>query len=174
MKKLVYLFSLVLLITLIDCTSAKSQSKKDKNKKNDRCEEDVARYRPRYLAAADTVTPVAATKPVGPVVPQKDITNELNQKLDSIAARNAQVKTGQGYRILVYSGKSSEEVKMARTKIYSSLPNADIYTDFKSPNQRVKVGNCIDRQEAYNLLGKLKKSFANAVIIPDQINIKAK
>lgn len=183
MKNLLYLFVLVLGLSLVDCTSAKSQSKKDK-KKNERCEEDVSRYRPKFdkkdtLAAAskDKDTKAPTTTTTAPAITNnapQDNTAELQAKLDSMSVKNKEAKTGQGYRILVYSGKSTEEVKAARTKIYNEVPTADIYTDFKSPNQRVKVGNCIDRQEAYSLLGKLKKAFPNAVIIPDQIIIKAK
>lgn len=169
-NNIVHLLILFIGFAMFSCTAAQSQSKKNKDK-DVKYQEDLSKVRPEYKLPDSTAS--TANNPQ-PVVPSNDVTKGLNAKLDSVAENNSKVKYAQGYRILVYSGKSSAEVKNVRTRIYEILPDADIYQDFKSPNQRVKVGNCIDRQEAYMLHGKLKKDFPNSVIIPDQIIIKAK
>jgi hypothetical protein len=173
-KEIHNIFILVALISLASCSPVKSQSRKDK-KENKKYEEDLSSYRVKYNSKNDSMqsSGVNKIKKDENVVPQKDITKNLNAKLDTIS-KNNDIKYAQGFRILVYSGKKSEEVKNTRTQVYDIIPDADIYTDYKSPNQRVKVGNCFDRLEAYNLYSKLRKTFPHAVIIPDQVIIKGK
>jgi hypothetical protein len=156
---------------LFSCSAAQSQSKKNKDKDKEEYQEDLSRVRPDFRKADSAQ---ASGKNMQVVAPSNDVTKMLNAKLDTLAKNNASAKYAQGYRVLVYSGRSSVDVRNARSKVYDILPDADIYQDFRSPNQRVKVGDCIDRIEAYSLFGKLKKYFPNAVIIPDQIVIKAK
>jgi hypothetical protein len=174
--KLTNLFYLSLFLStfiLVGCTTAQSQSRKDKHKKAEKYEEDLSGYRIKYTPSPDTSTKKSQEEnntPVGP--PQKDVTKQLNSKIDSIAKYNVNHKTVHGYRILVYTGRDSKEVSKARSKVYDLIPDADIYSLFQSPLYKVKVGNCIDRQEAYNLFSKLKKAFPSAVIVPDNVILK--
>lgn len=169
-----YNFILVIFLAfLFGCAPAKSQSSSDSNRNDSKYEEDLASVRPKY-EEKDSSQPDNTVKNKVTVVPSNDVTKKLNEKLDTLAKNNSSNKYTQGYRILVYSGKSSQDVQQAKTKVYEAVPNTSIYIDFKSPNQRVKVGDCIDRIEAYSLQGKLKKQFPNAVIIPDQVLIFAR
>lgn len=160
---------LVLICTVFSCSSARSQSKRDKHKKE--YQEDLSSYRPTYDTAQSLKEETRPKADAVAVVPQNDVSKKLNAKLDTLTRKQSGSKYAQGYRILIYSGKSSKDVQAAKTKVYENLPNTNIYIDFKSPNQRVKVGDCLDRTEAYGLLGKLKKYFPNAVLIPDQVII---
>jgi len=166
---------LVFLFFLCGCASTQPQSSSDSTSAG--IQEDLSKYRPAYQKQ-DSATPKesASSVPVKqasttPVVPQNDVTKALNAKMDSIAVKNQKFKYAQGYRVIVYSGNSSEEAKQAKEKVYEILPNADIYTVYKQPSFRVKVGDCFDRLEANSLYIKLKKDFANALVVPDQINI---
>jgi hypothetical protein len=161
-----------LLLFVISCAPVKSQSRNDKSQE-EQYQEDISGYRLRYdtIAISDSKKEADQKNTVN-IVPQNDVSKVLNAKMDTLAKKNASNKYIQGYRILVYSGKSSQEVQKSKTQVYESVPEANIYIDFKSPNQRVKVGDCVDRIEAYSLYGKLKKSFPNAVVIPDQVIIK--
>jgi hypothetical protein len=170
-RNIIHLAIIFISFAMFSCTTAQSQSKKNGKDKEEKYQEDLSKARPVYKQVDTTQV---TGKAVQPVAPSQDVTKKLNAKLDTISRNNESIKYGQGFRILVYSGKSSAEVKNVRTKIYEILPEADIYQDFKSPNQRVKVGNCLNRLEAYILHGKLKKEFPNSVILPDQIIIKGK
>jgi hypothetical protein len=174
-KITLYNFLLVMVLAfLFSCAPAKSQSSSsDSSKGSNKYEEDLSSVRPKY-EEKDSSTPETQVKNKVAVTPQNDVTKKLNEKLDTLAKTNGANKYTQGFRILVYSGKSSQDVQQAKTKVYEVVPNTSIYIDFKSPNQRVKVGDCLDRVEAYSLHGKLKKQFPNAVIIPDQVVITAR
>jgi len=165
---------LIFLFFLCGCASTQPQSSSDSTSG---MQEDLSKYRPVYQKQ-DSATPKENTSSsivkqtsTTKVIPQNDITKALNAKMDSIAIKNQKFKYAQGYRVIVYSGNSSEEAKQAKEKVYEILPNADIYTVYKQPSFRVKVGDCFDRLEANSLYIKLKNDFANALVVPDQINI---
>ena len=77
----------------------------------------------------------------------------------------------QGYRILVYTGVSSEEAQRNKQSVYSYNSDLNVYTQYKQPSFRVKVGDLTNRVEAHYILNDLKQSFPNAMIVPDQINL---
>ncbi len=73
---------------------------------------------------------------------------------------------------MVYSGNSSEESAGVRKEVYEWSRDYEVYTQYKQPAFRVKVGNFEDRISANYVFSDLVKFFPNAVIIPDQIEIK--
>jgi hypothetical protein len=112
------------------------------------------------------------------VLPQADTdTTLLNQRprflLDSINQVNAKLKLMDGFRILLYQGTDKEASLKAKEQAYKLLPNSNIYTAYKQPNYRVKLGDFTDRLEAYRVKEKiLSKTFPNAIIIQDNVFIK--
>lgn len=137
-------------------------------------QEDLSKYRPAYQKQ-DSATPKdnsgSTAAKQAPVTPQNDVTKSLSARMDSIAAVNRTKTRAQGYRIIVYSGNSSDEARQAKEKVYEILPYANIYMVYNQPTFRVKVGDCFDRLEANSLYIQLKKDFTNALVVPDQINI---
>lgn len=130
--------------------------------------EDVGKYRPKYNVVAEPVT--------GPVVRQPfvataDVTKQVNARLDSMAVRNKRFKYTQGFRILVYTGASSEEVAKVKEQVVALVPYESVYNVYKQPTFRIKVGDYSNRVEAGGVLGTLQKDFPNAILIPDQIVI---
>jgi hypothetical protein len=103
--------------------------------------------------------------------PQQDITKLLNARVDSLAVKNKRMKFAQGFRVLVYTGNSREEVKKVRLKLRTLLEEEPVYDEFKQPTFRVKAGDYYNRLDAYYTLSKLQKDFPNAIVVPDQINI---
>ncbi len=94
---------------------------------------------------------------------------------DSISGANKLIKYAQGYRILVYSGMDRDEANRAKGNLYQLLPNADIYTVYKQPNYRVKMGDYSDRLEAYRVLKlDVARIYPNAIVIQDNVFIKRK
>lgn len=103
---------------------------------------------------------------------EKDINVSLTQIIDSMAIANKRYQSAPGYRIMVYSGNSSQESAEAKKAIYDWSTDHDVYAQYKQPAFRVKVGNFQDRIMAYDVLSDVIKIFPNAVIVPDQIEIK--
>ena len=76
-----------------------------------------------------------------------------------------------GYTIQIYLGDKREEAENTVEKLfeYDSLIKSN--TIFTQPNYRVKTGKFEDRFKANFEYKKLKKTFPNAIIIPEKIKI---
>ena len=76
-----------------------------------------------------------------------------------------------GYTIQIYLGDKREEAENTVEKLfeYDSLIKSN--TIFTQPNYRVKTGTFEDRFRANYEYKKLKKTFPNAIIIPEKIKI---
>ena len=76
-----------------------------------------------------------------------------------------------GYTIQIYLGDKREEAENTVEKLfeYDSLIKSN--TIFTQPNYRVKTGTFEDRFKANFEYNKLKKTFPNAIIIPEKIKI---
>lgn len=162
-----YIFVISGAVALSSCTAVRSQSSGAQGNYR----EDLSVYRPKYTVSVDDSTPKSSTSSVKNSVPQKDATRLVNVKLDSLASKNKKMKFAQGFRVLVYAGNSSEEVKKVKIKLRGLLQDDAAYDEYKQPTFRVKIGDCFSRLEAYYVLSKLQKDFPNAIVVPDQINI---
>jgi hypothetical protein len=167
---------LSIVFVLMSCAKGQTQMKQDTTK--GMIKEDLTSYRPKYDAdSAPKTTPTDTKNTSAAGTTGGSIINSgknIDARVDSVANKNKGIKSAQGYRVLVYSGNSSEESKKVRERIYKILPDADIYSQYKQPTFRVKVGDCYNRIEANNLYVKLKEEFPEAKIVPDQINIIVK
>jgi len=104
-------------------------------------------------------------------------TKHDNIRMDSLMAAlyefNKTVTSIQGYRISVYSGADRQEAQRIENDIQRNLQeNAEMSYD--KPNFRVRVGSYIQRLEAYKTYKKVQKSYPNAIIVLDKINIDAR
>jgi hypothetical protein len=97
----------------------------------------------------------------------------LAKKMDSLTnyLKSNPIKYS-GYRILLYSGQSSEEANKIKKQVYLLNADDNVYTEYKQPSFRVKVGNYLNRIEANYYLEEYKKTFPNAMILPDQIVVE--
>jgi len=161
--------AILVMIALSSC-AAMSQ----KHKHAETYFEDLSQVRPSFKKQVDpatTTTQPPAKLPDGEVKFMYDITKSLNQKLDSISSNNRKYVSAQGYRILVYTGSSSEEALKIKQQVYSYSSDLNVYSQYKQPSFRVKIGDFADRIEASYVLNELKEHFPNAMIVPDQINL---
>jgi hypothetical protein len=118
------------------------------------------------------------TEPTPTVKEMKEMPNNHdNLRVDSLLTAlydfSQNIKSVQGYRILVYSGTEREEAQKIETDIEANLQErADMSYD--KPNFRVHVGSYIQRLEAYKTYVKLRKNYPNAIIVLDKIGIEAR
>jgi hypothetical protein len=146
--------------------------KKHKASHVDSYYEDLSDVRPSFQDSSstnpsDTQVQIKASEPTS----FQDASKLLNSKLDTIAESNKRNLISQGYRILVYTGASSDESLKIKQMVYSYNSDLNVYSQYKQPSFRVKVGDFQNRVEASYILNDLKKNFPNAMIVPDQINL---
>jgi hypothetical protein len=129
-------------------------------------------YKPKRVVTKESDVKSKDVSPASAIRFEKHLNLAVNTILDSMAMSNIRYQSASGYRIMVYSGGSSEESSNAKKEVYDWSTEHDVYAQYKQPAFRVKVGNFPDRIQAYHVLSDLIKIFPNAVIIPDQIDIK--
>jgi hypothetical protein len=90
--------------------------------------------------------------------------------LDTHIEMNKRHKYVDGYRIQLYSGsgqRAKHSAMEAKTGFLELFPDEKVYMSFTAPFWRVRVGNYRNRNEALELLSKLRKDFPNAYIVKD-------
>jgi hypothetical protein len=154
---------ILIILTLACCISAYAQRNKE-------VVEDLASIRPKF--PADSIIRARSTpQEVVKVTPVLTVNQKVDAVLDSIDRLNAVRKFVSGYTIQVYSGQNREEANNAKKKLSE-------FTDMKSdlqyvqPKFRVKVGGYFTALEAQKDLMFLKRFFANAILVPETIQIK--
>ncbi len=160
----------ILVIFISSCASVHSQKRKGSDEEAKEFNEDLSAFRPKYEAEVEKASPAAANTKEQ-LVPKNDINRFLAEKLDSVYSYNLGITSADGYRILVYVGTSSEEARNQRSYAYQTLPLEKSYTDWRQPNFKVKVGDFVDKLEAYYAYARLVKIFPNAIVVPDKVNI---
>ena len=86
--------------------------------------------------------------------------------------RNAR-KIDKGFRLLVISTTSREEVLAAKSKVYAAFPELKVYLFHQSPYYKLKAGNFKDRKEAESYQKRLEILFPKGVfIMNDLIEVK--
>ncbi len=167
MKNVLELISIFTIIVISSC-AAMSQKHKDNSAAY---YEDLSVVRPAYINP-DTLTNSNQT-PKKPLVTtfSYDDNKRVSARIDSLTEINKRIPTVQGFRILVYTGSSSDESQRIKQQVYTLDAQLNVYTQYKQPSFRVKVGDFPDRVAASYILNDLKRSFPNAMIVPDQINL---
>ena len=100
------------------------------------------------------------------------IKNELDSILNIIKYENKKNDYIEGYTIQLYLGDNrilAEETEIKLNKLDSLTERITIFTQ---PNYRVKVGKYYNRFNANRDYNKFKKTFPNAIIIPEKIKIQ--
>ncbi len=145
--------------------------------------EDIITYSPTFTnTISDKKTTnigvsemVAGGSTTGLALPAYNNSLRVNSLLDSIYSVNKNIKFMEGFRIQVFNGDSKEQANEAKEYLYKIFPNADIYTVYKQPTYRIKLGDFTSRHDAKRVLEKkILKAFPRAILIPDNIFLKQK
>lgn len=167
-----YMFRILILFLAFwfgACTAAKSQ-KTAATPDSGSVNEDLSKTRPKYTpSTAEKTAPKPDYKAPEPTA---DATKKVNEKLDSIHVFNGTIMTAEGYRILIYNGNSSEASRDVRLQANELFPNIHTYIEWKAPSFKVKVGDFLDKLEAYYVLSDLQKTFPAAILVPDKVNLR--
>ncbi len=135
--------------------------------------EDLSSLRPKVNV--ETISPKDSlrVKSQAPSVPVQFAVNEkVDAVLDSIDKFNLTRKFVDGHTIQIYSGQKKEEALNTKTKMSELIPDLKANVQYQQPKFRVTVGKYFTRLEAQRDLYRLKRVFANAILVPERIMIK--
>lgn len=135
--------------------------------------EDLSALRPKVNP--ETINPKDSlrVKSQAPSVPvQFSVNEKVDAILDSIDRFNLTRKFVDGYTIQIFSGQKREEALNANKKMSEFVPDLKATVQYQQPKFRVTVGKYFTRLEAQKDLYRLKRVFANAILVPERIMIK--
>lgn len=175
MKGFVFFGAMILMmLATLGCTAQSASSSK---KKKPQFYENISQYRPTYT---DTLPPVGQTGVVTKdstiqktyVEPTKHLNVKFKKMADTLANLNLKKRELYGYRVMVYNSGTSFDLAAEKQKIYTLLPNTDIYSYYVQPKYIIKCGNYTDYMEAARDWLLLKRIYPEAIIITEKIKIK--
>ncbi|MFN3849100.1 MAG: SPOR domain-containing protein [Spirosomataceae bacterium] len=137
-------------------------------------EEDLSAVRPKYEpkpVATAPVKKVEKTASNNTELPMH-VNDRVNAALDTIAARNKNIKYMQGYRIQLYVGNSRDEANAAKAYLYQNFPELNAYMSFTQPTYRLKVGDFMSKIDAERYHVSMKQEYSASMIVPDKIDIR--
>ena len=129
--------------------------------------EDISAYRPNYSLPDASAPGIPAV-----VTPTNHVNEQVNILMDTVAANNKTIKYAQGFRIMAYNGTNRQAAMDVRRAIIERVPEQKDYLLYQQPSYRLKIGDYFNRVEAQQTLLLLQDIIPNALIIPDQINIR--
>ena len=102
------------------------------------------------------------------VLPQPSV----KQQLDKHIQNNALIKEVMGYRIMLYSGTSSETATKTRMDFIEMFPNQMLLNNYLRPNYQIKVGNFRTKLEADAFLNSIRNRFPYAFLVPEKVKVR--
>ena len=100
------------------------------------------------------------------------IINELDSILNIIKYENTKNDYIEGFTIQLYLGDNRIHAEKTEIKLNKLDSLTERITIFTQPNYRVKVGKYYNKFNANRDYNKFKKTFPNAIIIPEKIKIQ--
>ncbi len=152
---------------IVGCVTTQQTSTATKSYK-----EDLSQYRPKVDTAFEMEEEKSSFRKTSENFdPNADVTELLNEKLDTLAENNKEIRYVNGYSIQVYSGSSSSDAYAARDTARIVLPEIRTDVEYKQPIYKVRVGRFTERLEVQRTLLKLKPMFPSAISVPQRIYI---
>lgn len=163
--------SIFVMVSLAGLACSTSQKTSKLPEKNSEYREDATVFRPTPTHAAELLLSAFPKD-------QVDMTNipddrfKIEQALDSALQWNSRLRFIQGYRLQVYNGKDREAANKVKSQVYKTLPGIPVFTEYRQPYFKVKVGNFFERIEAQPYLVKLKAEFPTLLLVPEPIRLQ--
>jgi hypothetical protein len=135
--------------------------------------EDLSSLRPKVIL--ETTSPKDSQRvksQVSAMAAQYAVNEKVDAILDSIDKFNLTRKFVDGHTIQIYSGQKKEEALNTKTKMSELIPDLKANVQYQQPKFRVTVGKYFTRLEAQRDLYRLKRVFANAILVPERIMIR--
>ncbi|MDA3881334.1 MAG: SPOR domain-containing protein [Prolixibacteraceae bacterium] len=93
----------------------------------------------------------------------------LNELLEISKEENKRNNGITGYRVQIFQGEKDKAYGL-KARFLQSYPDYEAHILFKTPDFRVRVGDCRSRSEAIKIKYLIEKNFPNAFVVEDVIN----
>lgn len=178
------------LLILLVAAPISSDSDKDKKKGKDQYykyeREDVSVFRePVNFVLPDPVpVPFGEEQESVSITPQdlspkffggSRVVVEASPALEALVNRDKylknQIESLPGYRIHVYAGTGRQQAWDAKRRALGAFPEVPSYLEYSVPNYVVRIGDFLDRDEAYSFLRDARRFFPGAFLVTAQVKV---
>jgi len=83
-----------------------------------------------------------------------------------------EIETIDGYRIQIASVKDYRQINTLKSNCHSRLPKYKVYTTYKAPYYKIRLGDYINYLDAYRAYQEILKKIPVAMIVKDKIKIE--
>ncbi len=83
------------------------------------------------------------------------------------------IRSGKGFRVVVYSGSDRAKAVAAKARFMRTFPSIRAYLSYSAPQFKIKVGDYRNRAEAYKMVQVLRPFFKPVMIVPDVIVVNS-
>lgn len=111
-----------------------------------------------------------------------NITVQQDNRIDILVKKNRAIneeiylktlRNMQGYRIQVINTNDRNKALDIKTKLLDNFPSEKTYLLYHSPYFKIQIGNFIKREDADDLLKRIKKLYPTGVfVVPSRVEIK--
>jgi hypothetical protein len=75
-----------------------------------------------------------------------------------------------GYRVQILSTDNFDEADNLKLNVHTRLQSTPVYVEFESPYYKVRVGDLVESNHAYDLSDKLKQlGYQNTLVVQDSV-----
>ncbi len=179
-----------LLVFLMGFPFVPADADKDKKKRKDQYykyeREDVSVFREEVDFVLPDPLPIqfAGDQPVVTMEPTdltyqfsggQKVVVEASPRLEALVARDRQLKRKiemlPGYRVHVYAGTVRQQAWNAKRRAMSAFPDVPGYLDYSVPNYVVRLGDFLNREEAYIFLREARQFFPGAFLVSSDVKV---
>ncbi len=82
-----------------------------------------------------------------------------------------EIETIDGYRIQIASLKDYRDINSLKSDCRSKLPAYEVYTTYKAPYYKIRLGDYVNYLDAYRAYQEVLKKFPVAMIVKDKVKI---
>lgn len=162
----------IVLFTLIAATFTAHAQRNSRDRDKDKpYHEDLSALRPKFESPRIDTLNQQRHHNVEIVEPRHTVNEKVDMILDSIDAINSVRKFIPGFTIQIYSGTNRDDANNTKKKMLEEVEmRADLL--YEQPKWRVKTGKYFTTIEAQKDLVKIRRSFPNAILVPEIIAIR--
>ena len=100
---------------------------------------------------------------------------EASPSLEALVNRDKylkkQIESLPGYRIHIYAGTGRQQAWDAKRRALGAFPEIPSYLDYTVPNYVVRLGDFLDRDEAYSFLREARRFFPGAFLVSADVKV---
>lgn len=77
-----------------------------------------------------------------------------------------------GFRVQIHFGQNRELAQSIRTRFSTDFPELKTYLGYDAPYYKIRVGDFINRLEAYKIQKEISKEYKGAYIVPTAVDFE--